>query len=308
MGRFLLAAGGRTLSEQWIELVVTVHPDLAEGVANFCHELDSPGLVVDDLDNGLTRLTAFMPAERGQDSFSRLAEYLKDLAAMFPEIPEPKLELVPVKSENWAVMWQDHFKPIEVGERLLVTPPWIHPDAGNRSLIVIEPADAFGTGTHETTQGCLLLIEKAILSIADPPDTIRFLDVGCGSGILAIAARKLGALDVTAIDNDPAATASAKRNVELNSVDTGLTIETRSVEDLSGAWDVVVANLDPRGHKYHAERLARLFTRALIVSGVPIDQWGEIRELFLDKSLRLEEEVLGAEWASGLFRRSSAVS
>jgi hypothetical protein len=116
--------------------------------------------------------------------------------------------------ENWADAWRVHFKPRAVGRRLLIAPPWDLPAPNGRIVIEIEPGRAFGTGHHGTTAGCLEALEAAIER--DPPS--RMLDVGTGSGILAIAAARLGVASVLAVDDDPDAVACAMANAARNHV------------------------------------------------------------------------------------------
>ena len=141
--------------------------------------------------------------------------------------------------EDWINNWKKYFKPICVGEKLLIRPLWEDEfEAGNRKVLNLEPGIAFGTGTHETTRLCMELIEKYI-SEGD-----KFLDVGCGSGILSIAALLLGAETSTGVDIDPLAVKVAVENAESNNVSDKFTaICGNLAEEITGKFDVVAANI-----------------------------------------------------------------
>lgn len=137
------------------------------------------------------------------------------------------------EQEDWSEKWREGIRPIRVGP-IVIVPPWLAHEACDGLRIVIDPAMAFGTGDHPTTRGCLASLVRAVRA-GD-----RILDFGCGTGILAIAARKLGAAHALAVDCDPSAIAHARANADVN----GVTIETAVAEDPPGGErDIVVANI-----------------------------------------------------------------
>ena len=146
-----------------------------------------------------------------------------------------------VNEEDWANSWKAYYKPIKIGEKIVIVPAWEKYDASPEEIIVrMDPGMAFGTGTHETTRLVIKLLEKYIKS------GMRVADVGCGSGILAICASKLGAGECKAYDIDPVAVKVANENVK----DSGITNVTCAVSDLlkqvdrsGGAYDVICANI-----------------------------------------------------------------
>ena len=148
-------------------------------------------------------------------------------------------ELISLCEEDWADSWKQYYKPIKIGEKLVVVPMWEKYDAGENEIIVkMDPGMAFGTGTHETTRLCATLLEKYVT------DTTLMLDVGTGSGILAICASKLGAKKCYAYDIDPVAVRVARENVKDNDVDN---IECEVSDLLKGVfnqkYDVIAANI-----------------------------------------------------------------
>ncbi len=289
------------MTENWIALEITVPVELADPVSNFCHERGSSGIVLEEQARSSTLLRAYFPGQTWESVHAELRRYLSDLGRMFPDLPQAALRVVPVKAEDWATKWKDHFKPIHVGKRLVVSPPWIRPHAQGREIVLVEPAEAFGTGTHETTQGCLSLLEDAIDELEGTPEIITMLDLGCGSGILAIAGAKLGIKAVLAVDNDPVAIEAARKNAELNQVDKIVEPGCLSLSQIEGAWSIVTANLDPKTLLENSERLASLFTKFLIISGVPLEQWEDVKTEFQHSGTNLRKEITKHEWGCGLF-------
>lgn len=141
--------------------------------------------------------------------------------------------------EDWLNNWKQYFHPIPVGERLLIRPTWRGEyDAGNRVVLNLDPGLAFGTGTHETTRLCLMALERYIKEGA------TVLDVGCGSGILAVAALLLGAKSATGVDIDELAVKTARENAELNGVSSRFEALCGNLTDrVSGTYDIVFANI-----------------------------------------------------------------
>lgn len=145
-------------------------------------------------------------------------------------------ELIPDK--DWNEVWMSHFAPIEVSERLWVCPSWRLGEApADAKVLVLDPGMAFGTGTHATTALCMIVLDE----ILNERPGLDVLDVGTGSGILAIAAKLLGAGRTVGTDNDPVAVAVARENVELNKVEVELS--TRDVGALAGRFPLVIANI-----------------------------------------------------------------
>ncbi|MBI5248374.1 MAG: 50S ribosomal protein L11 methyltransferase [Desulfomonile tiedjei] len=286
---------------QWMTLRISLPYEMADAVTNFCHEHGSGGVVMDEDRTDAATVTAYFPIDKWDMVYSQLNKYLSSLHEIFPHLLEPVLETSPLKKENWAILWQDSFHAMEIGDTLLVAPPWLELPHGERNLILIEPAEAFGTGTHETTQGCLVLLEQASMELKGLQDRFSLLDVGCGSGILAIAGVKLGASDVRAVDNDPVAVNSALKNLVLNRLENAVKLECCSLRDLAGPADVVTANLDPLTLLANRDKLLELSRRYLIVSGVPLDQWEQVRGLLIAGKTALKTEIIRAEWACGLF-------
>lgn len=168
---------------------------------------------------------------------------------------------VPVEPRDWNAAWKAGIAPVTVGA-VTIVPPWLPAPAGAPVVLVVEPAQAFGTGHHETTTGCLAALQELALHRA------RVLDVGTGTGVLALAAARLGATAVVAVDTDPLAVATARGNAAAN----GVTLDVRlgSADAADGTFDVVLANLDTATLVgVAADLAARLAPRGtLVASGV----------------------------------------
>ena len=254
-------------SSRYWELTVEVPPDASEGLTNFVWEQGALGVIEEEGPGRAPRLRAFFP----KTVFARVLEegvreYLRGLAELgFARAGEPRV--VAVANEDWADAWRAHFRPFAVGRNLLVTPPWERPPVNGRVLITIEPGRAFGTGQHGSTLGCLETLE-ALIAYARPA---RLVDLGTGSGILAIAAARLGVPHVLAIDEDPDSVASAMANAARNRV----CDRVRCVLADAGALEeppapVVVANLLTAAHRRLAPRYARYVADggALVLGGI----------------------------------------
>ncbi|HVL99251.1 MAG TPA: 50S ribosomal protein L11 methyltransferase [Egibacteraceae bacterium] len=192
----------------------------------------------------------------------------------------------PVPDEDWGESWKARLGPVRVGD-LVVTPPWHATGAGNE--IVVTPGQAFGTGHHETTAGCLATLQALRLEGA------RVLDVGTGSGVLAIAAARLGAASVVAVDVDPLAVAAATANAAAN--DVAVDVRAGSADTLEGHFAVVLANLDTATLSRVARALAARLGPGgtLVASGVSRERAHEAVHALTDAGLvpRLRE---GREW------------
>ena len=289
----------------WVTLDLTFPHEMMDALTDFCIEHGSKGVIVRDDDPTVAGLTAYFPTEQWDTVRFELQECLARLRHIFPELPSPIAASMPLTEEDWAVSWKAYFKSLPLGRHFIVTPPWLRPNPGERHVIVIDPAEAFGTGTHETTQGCLALLEEAVHDIAKTGAPFTMLDVGCGSGILAIAACKLGAVKVRAVDNDSKAIESAIRNVALNQGSDKIHLQCLSLEEITDEEDIVTANLDWLTILANQKRLAALFRKFLIVSGVTLDQWDEVKKELATEDVLLISEIARTEWGAGLFGRKT---
>jgi ribosomal protein L11 methyltransferase len=290
------------------ELTVTLGtaaPETAEVVTNRLWELGAIGVVEENAARAV-RLRAFLPP--GSDAASRAAavrEYLDDVAALGLPGARAGVDVAPLPDEPWAEAWRAHFRPVPVGQRLLVCPPWDAPGpapADGRVVVLIEPGRAFGTGGHGSTRSCLELLERALAGARVP----HALDVGCGSGVLAITAAKLGVARVDAIDLDPDAVAATEDNARRNAVGDRVHASVAAVEAWRGpAAPLVLANLLAAAHVTMAPTLARLVAPAgsLIAGGLLAHEVPAVAGAFTAVGCWLVEMAEHEGWAAILVRR-----
>lgn len=211
-----------------------------------------------------------------------------------------------VAPEDWSESWKRFFQPRKVSERLVVRPPWApYEAAGEEIVLEIDPGLAFGTGLHATTRGCLGFLDE----IARWGQARTFLDVGCGSGILAMAAARLGFLCVTAIDRDPEAVRVTMDTAERNGVSANVTCRH---EDLVGfrpsaPFDVVAANLYAGVLREQADRLAECVGRepgsCLLIAGTLQEQYEDVCRVYRERGFKEKRRVAEDEWVSALLLR-----
>jgi ribosomal protein L11 methyltransferase len=290
------------------DLTVTLGTDAAEtaeAVTNRLWELGAVG-VVEEVTPGAAALRAFFPP--GTDAASLAADlrhYLGDLAALALPGAEASVRVVPLPDEPWADAWRAHFRPVPVGRGLLVCPPWEVPPpalAQSRMVVLIEPGRAFGTGGHGSTRSCLALLERAVAGV----EVSRALDVGCGSGILAIAAAVLGVRRVDAIDLDPDAVAATEDNARRNAVADRVRTAVAGVDGWAGpATPLVLANLLAAAHVTLAPTLATLVAPggSLIAGGLLAHEVPAVAGVFAAAGCWLVELAEDDGWAALLLRR-----
>ena len=199
-----------------------------------------------------------------------------------------------VVDHDWLGEWKKSWQPVEVGNRLFIAPPWAEiSDSNNRIVIRIEPGMAFGTGTHETTRLCLVALEKYFAGGS-------FLDVGTGTGILAIAAAKLfPEARVEACDTDAEAIAIAIENARLNGVAERISFRVGSVEATTPSADCVCANLTAEVIAATLPALISVTCGHLILSGILDTQVDEIRARLLESGVSGPSETLqDGEWVA----------
>ncbi|TWJ19571.1 50S ribosomal protein L11 methyltransferase [Geobacter argillaceus] len=243
-------------SSTWLEIACRVPASLVDQVADELVALTGSGVCVDNqtldtfsLDTvaepPVVTIKAYLPDETSaRETVAAIQKLLDDLVPGAHTVAV----VTPVHQEDWANSWKEHFKPTRVGERLIVAPTWEPYAAEPGDLVIrLDPGMAFGTGTHATTRLCLQALEQILASCP----AANTLDVGCGSGILAISAALLGSGPVIAIDIDPVAAEVTTENARLNGVEERIAASITPLQLVSGRFDIVVANI-------LAEDLARM--------------------------------------------------
>jgi ribosomal protein L11 methyltransferase len=224
---------------RWLELSIEIVPAASDALVGWLVERGAPGVIEEDLADRLRLRAHFTRTEGAEEIVGATRRFLRELDEPFPGAAGARLKVGFVDEEDWCSNWKQVFPPLEVGRRLCVRTPW-SPPPPDRLDVQILPAMAFGTGQHASTLGCLLAIEDAF---DREPAPSSVLDVGTGSGILAIAAARLGARRVLAVDVDPVAIEAAADNVSRNDVEGIVTLRCGSIEAAPGRHSLVVANL-----------------------------------------------------------------
>lgn len=226
----------------WLEASVQVDGEAAEAVSEVFNRYGRGGAVLStEFDDGsgdtvVVTIKTYLPLdEEGRKTRQRIEEALWHLGQIYP-LPAP--EFRELTEDDWANAWKKHYHVLHVGQRIVIRPSWQeHQPRPDEVVIELDPGMAFGTGLHPTTQMCLQALEEHL----KPGDKV--LDLGTGSGILAIAAAKLGAGSVLALDNDPLAVKAAQANVQSNGVQDIVTVEPGSLDKAAEEFELVLVNI-----------------------------------------------------------------
>jgi ribosomal protein L11 methyltransferase len=214
------------------------------------------------------------------------------------EAPSPVYTISTLLEEDWMEQWKLHFKPLRVGKHWVIAPTWekVEPGPGDR-IIRIDPGRAFGTGHHETTKLCLEWLEEWTEG-KHSGRARALLDVGTGSGILAIAGALVGFTRTLAVDNDPEAVEVAKENLILNRVADVIQLHLGTVDDLHDGFDVVLANLQCLPLIEMAELLVQRLNGAgsLVLSGILVEQQAQVKAAYEALDLKLRLVRVAGEW------------
>lgn len=224
-------------TQRFHEIAVTVASDDADPVTNYIIENICGGILIEDDDGGRTVVKFYIPDNADvEHALAGLARYLN---AVNPTYAHIHFDRKFIQSPDWIDAYKKSVTPILIGDSIVVKPPWDREAFGDRTEIIIEPKMAFGTGRHESTQGCLAELE--ILDLAGK----RLLDVGCGSGILSVYAAKKGAVEVIGCDIDPIAVENSAENFTLNGVASICSVVDGTIDDVKTdrRFHVVVVNI-----------------------------------------------------------------
>ena len=292
--------------KRWLALSLLIPKELAEPISNFLMEKGATGIEEVEEDFKRERLKVYFLQDGGEQKAVRsLRRYLKSLQEINPKLPHIETETASIPEQDWGENWKRFFKPLRVGSRFVVKPPWARIRLKRGEIpIEITPGMAFGTGTHATTKLCMESLEKRLKKRG-----LSVLDVGTGSGILSIAAGRLGAGEVLGIDIDQLAVEIARENVSRNQVSDTVRIKKGRIGDIRKRFDLVVANLDFRSLKKMRMALIRHIKRQgfLILSGVLETEEERLRQHYIEtKLLQWVETDLEGEWVCLTFRKKGS--
>jgi ribosomal protein L11 methyltransferase len=316
---------------QWLELSVTCDPEAVEAVSELFSRHVEGGVAIEEpydlRDDGQAHVPvpgapvsvrAYVPADAaGEEARARVEEGLWYLGRI--DLGKVgSLAVRQVAEEDWANAWKEHYHVLHLGRRTVIKPSWRdYEPAPGEVIVELDPGMAFGTGLHPTTRSCLVVLEATIR----PGD--RVLDVGTGSGILALAALKLGAERVLAMDVSDVAVAAARANAAANSVAERLDVRHATLEGAAGEpyfplppglsvlgpeigeYDLVLANIIARVIAQLAPALVRAVRPGgtLVASGIIAERLHEAEDPLRAAGLSVVERVQDGDWVTLLARR-----
>ena len=314
---------------KWLELHIDTTPQGIEPVSGLLGDYGVDSLMIDEegdfrsfLENnkqywdyvdddlmaekrGKCRVTFYLPEDGG--GFHTLGQVRIALSALKKQHPEYApllLTMENVADEDWENNWKQFYKPMEIGERLLVVPEWEQTGETERVKLILNPGLTFGTGSHATTRLCLTALDKLIHGGE------KVLDLGCGSGILSIAALRLGAKQAFACDVDPTCVNVAYENAALNGVERDrytvragdVTADRELAREFGGDYDVVVANIVADVIIALAPKVRPLLKDGgvFLCSGIIDDRAAEVKQKLIDAGWSVDEERSSEGWFSYL--------
>lgn len=234
--------------------------------------------------------------KRFRSELSRLFQTISSNAA---------IRITEVQDRDWNEQWEKTVQPIEIGRRLVIKPSWAaYENTDNRIVIEIDPKMAFGTGYHETTRLVLRLLEKYL----QPGDSV--LDVGTGTGILVIAAVKYGAISAYGIDIDEWSIDNATENIRRNRVAGPVRIDDTRLEDVSGEYTLITANLTLKVNSFMLPQFRRLLTPngIVLLSGLLDDDDREMCRRLAEEDFEILERIAEQEWIALSARKKQEVA
>jgi ribosomal protein L11 methyltransferase len=303
---------------QWLELSVQAHPEAVEAVSELMSRytdetiaIEEPVELINDgqeyrvLPGQPVLLHAYLPIDgKEENARQRIAEGLWHLSSVGERFVG-ELQTRIVKEEDWANAWKEYYHVTHIGRRLVIRPSWReYTPAADEVVITLDPGMAFGTGLHPTTHMCLEQVERRV------QPGMRVLDVGTGSGILALAAAKLGAASVYAIDNSSVAVESAAGNAAMNGLGDRITVAEGTLDEalaarMAGQYDLVLANIIAHVIGAMAPQLARTLAPhgMLVVSGIIEERRADAEGPLLAAGLELVEQMMIDDWLVLVLRR-----
>jgi len=309
-------------SNQWLEVCVMTEAETAEAVSEVMSRYASNGVAIEQIardiqlgaDEGAVAQLEPIVAVRAylllDDNLATKRQQIEEALwhlAQIADIPEPTFRIV--AESDWANAWKEHYHVVHLGERFVIKPTWREYEVQPNEIVMeLDPGMAFGTGLHPTTQMCLAAIEKyARLEM-------HTLDLGTGSGILAIGAALLGVQSIAAIDNDPHAVKVAQENAEMNHVAEQITVtvgslaEAAAMEGRPAGFDLVIVNILARVIIGLCEdglgRMVRSGGLAIFAGLIDTQEYG-VREALQAQGLTVIERLQDKDWVCLIARKSA---
>jgi ribosomal protein L11 methyltransferase len=292
---------------KWVEITVATAPQAVEAIANILLECRSGGVSEELLRPGVIRLRGYLPVGPATEvTLAAIDQRIRALPQFGLSITPGTVDTAIIEDTDWASAWKTHYRPFRVGQHFWIKPTWedVSPPAG-AVVIELDPGMAFGSGLHASTQLCLRVLEDVLAKGA------TVFDVGTGSGILAIAAAKLGVASVLAIDADPVAVAVARENVAYNKVADRVQVHVGDL--LTGVMsqaNLIVANLTADIHFQLLPHAAEALVEegVLVASGIIADRVLEVHAVATASGFEVLETRQEAEWRCLVLRRAAGTT
>ena len=311
------------MTKLWAQVCYELPDALVDDVSEFLLELSPNGVVTENLtldtfslesleEPSVKTVTVFFEAnDTLAEKLEQVRSYLEQAIISLPRSVFREPTITYIKEEDWSSTWKSHFKPSRIGKRIVVKPTWEEYAKSDDDIVLeLDPGMAFGTGTHPSTRLCMETLEKIFFHEGDYRDISTngpssVLDVGTGSGILAITAAKLGAVQVNAIDIDPQAVTVALENIVMNGVDKQVTVSDNPLEKITGRYDIVLANILAEELVKMAPELIKRMSPGgfLILSGILTEKEDIVVQGFSTRETSLAEISREAEWSCLTYRR-----
>jgi ribosomal protein L11 methyltransferase len=254
-------------------------------------------------------IKTYLPLNRETKSkIALLNTYIQNLSDLFPDLKAPSFTQKKIVDPDWGERWKKYFKPLKIGRNIIIKPTWERYSPTSRDIVIdIDPGMAFGTGQHPSTRLCIMAIEDIALKNRTF-DQWDVLDIGTGTGILAICAAKMGAKSVSAVDLDPKAVEIAGTNASINGVENNMEIINRDASMCEGAFELIVANLTASTLINLQSTIVALMKPDgyLVASGI-IDRDAEnVEKLFQAGGVTISDIKSEEEWVCYLFKKATA--
>jgi len=279
------------------QLKLEVSEQATSLISDYLLDLGSLGVAEDIKENSMYEISSYFPMDTDiAEVIDKLKQYLEVLKDSIADLTVGALTVEHIDQTSWQA-WKSVLKKIRVGKRIIIRPPWEdHVALDDDVVIEINPSLAFGTGHHETTRLCIETIEN----ILNTRDVGNVLDVGCGSGILSIAASKLGVQNVMGFDTDPIAIIESRKNAKKNGVLDQIKFFCGYLQSVKGQYDLIVANVFIEPILFMKEDLKELLADkgVLIISGIPHTRRDEAVRGLKPAGLELQHELREGDWVA----------
>lgn len=302
---------------RWFEVKIFTDSMSVEAVTNMLYEVGAEGIVIEDPNDPIYDESYKGDWDYVEDEVYKFSSeeaiimgYCSDIDPVeIKDILQGKVDLLEsfglkkgtgtitvteVVDDNWAHEWKKYFKPLKIGDKIVIKPTWeAYEITGDELILEMDPGSAFGSGTHETTSMCVEFTDK-YMKQGD-----RVFDIGCGTGILGIAAAMLGAKEVTCVDIDELAVIATKENIELNNISDKVEVFKGDLTDvLQGKADVVIANIIADVIIFLLKDIPQVLKEGgiFIASGIIHDKRDAVKEALVANGFTIIEVKTQGEW------------